>query len=317
MNRQLLDVIEQANSIAISGHVRPDGDCVGSCVALALYLTKNYPEKDVHVYLQPVPPNLKVLKGTELIDSDFAMPSVPYDLFVALDCSSEDRLGDAVPIMKNALTTFAVDHHVTNTFYTQQTVVEAEASSTCEVLYGLLEPDKLDLSIAEALYLGIVHDTGVFKYSSTKESTMQIAGRLMSMGINTAAMIDDTFYRKSFLQNKMIGLATYRAALSLEDQFATTVLYKEDMDSYGATPADTEGIVEQLRIIKGVEVAAFAREDEPNTFKFSLRSNGKVDVATIASTFSGGGHRMAAGFTAVGTYDDILVQLSAMIMMQL
>lgn len=317
MNRQLLDAIEQADSIAISGHVRPDGDCVGSCVGLYLYLAKNYPEKRVQVYLQTVPSNLRVLQGIDHIDSAFTMPSEPYDLFVSLDCSSEERLGEAVPILKAATKSFAVDHHVTNTFFTQETVVEAEASSTCEVLYGLLEPDKLDLSIAEALYLGIVHDTGVFKYSATKESTMQIAGRLMSFGINTASMIDDTFYRKSFLQNKLIGLATYRAVLSLDDKFATTVLYKEDMDSFGATPADTDGIIEQLRIIKGVEAAAFAREDEPNTFKFSLRSNGKVDVATIAAAFSGGGHRMAAGFTAVGTYDDILLQLSAMIMMQL
>ncbi len=318
MNSILLDNVMNANTIAISGHVRPDGDCVGSCLALYLYLRKQFPEKTAQVYLEPISSNLQMLQGTDMVDSTFAAPEEPYDLFVVMDCSSEDRLGDALPIMQAAKKVFVVDHHVTNTQFGNEQVVCPEASSTCEVLYDLLDPALIDHDIAEALYLGIVHDTGVFKYSATTEHTMQIAGALISKGINTASIIDDTFYRKTFLQNRVLGYAVYHANMSLDNKLVTTVLRKEDLESFGATAGDTDGIIDQLRITKGVEVALFAREDAPDTYKLSMRSNGKVDVSIIASAFSGGGHKFAAGCTVTtGSFDDILLQISAMIMMQL
>lgn len=317
MNNILLDTVTKANTIAISGHIRPDGDCVGSCMAMYLYLRKHYPEKLVQVYLESISSNLQVLQGVDAVDSIYAAPEAPYDLFLVMDCSSEDRLGDALPIMQASKKVFVVDHHVTNTQFGDDRVVCPDASSTCEVLYDLLDPALIDRDIAEALYLGIVHDTGVFKYSATTEHTMQIAGALMSKGIDTASIIDDTFYRKTFLQNRVLGFAVYHANMSLDNKLVTTVLRKEDMESFGATAGDTDGIIDQLRITKGVEVAIFAREDAPDTFKLSMRSNGKVDVAVIASAFSGGGHKFAAGCTVTGSFDDILLQISAMIMMQL
>lgn len=317
MNNVLLDAVANARTIAISGHIRPDGDCVGSCMAMYLYLRKNCPEKIVQAYLEQVPSNLQVLQGVDTVDSTYTAPEAPYDLFVVMDCSSEDRLGDALPMMQAAKKVFVVDHHVTNTQFGDDRVVSPDASSTCEVLYDLLDPALIDRDIAEALYLGIVHDTGVFKYSATTEHTMQIAGALISKGIDTASIIDDTFYRKTFLQNRVLGFAVYHANLSLDNKLVTTVLRKEDLESFGATAGDTDGIIDQLRITKGVEVAIFAREDAPDTYKLSMRSNGKVDVAVIASAFSGGGHKFAAGCTVTGSFDDILLQISAMIMMQL
>ncbi len=317
MNDLLLENIAKAQTIAISGHVKPDGDCVGSCIGMYLYLRKNFPEKTVQVYLEPVSDNLKVLDGMDSIDSTFTAPEAPYDLFLAMDCGSEDRLGNALPMFKAAKSVFCIDHHVTNTNYAKQSVVVPDASSTCEVLYDLLDSETIDLPIAKALYLGIVHDTGVFKYSATSEKTMRIAGALMAKGIDTSFIIDDTFYRKTALQSRLMGYAVWHAQLILDDKVAATVLHMDDMRSFGATSADTEGIIDQLRIIKGVEVAIFAREDAPNTYKFSLRSNGRVNVSAIAAAFDGGGHKLAAGCTIEGSYDDILVQISAMIMMQL
>ncbi len=317
MSNLLTEQIAAADRIAIGGHIRPDGDCIGSCMALYLYLRKNFPSKHVHVYAEPIAKNLSVLHSIECIDREFLIEEAPFDLFVVLDCSSPDRLGKAQPIMEKARNVLVIDHHITNTHFGDVEVIHSDASSTCEVLYSLMEPENIDLPIAEALYLGIIHDTGVFKYSSTSEHTMQVAGHLMSLGIDTASMIDNTFYKKTYLQNRVLGHVLFHSELTLDGKLLIGTLSAEEMEQFHACAGDTDGIIDQLRITEGVEVAIFAREDAPNVYKLSLRSNGKVDVASIAIGFDGGGHRFAAGCTVNGPLSDVLLQISALIMLQL
>lgn len=313
----LMEALQDSKDIAIVGHIHPDGDCVGSCLALKKYLEENFSDKNVRVYLETIPKNLQFLSGAEGVLPIENAAEFHGDLCISLDASSFDRLGEGGKAFENAKKTLVIDHHVTNTQFGMVNHVDGAASSCSQVLYELLNDDKISPECAEALYTGIIHDTGVFKYRATKERTMQIAGRLMSKGLDTTRIIDQSFYQKSLLQTKIMALVVSKAQMYLEDKFFFGVLSNSEMKAMNATASDSEGVIDQLRLVKGVEVAAFAREDQPGVFKFSLRSNGKVDVSSICTFFGGGGHRLAAGFTAEGELEDIKNQITAMILLQL
>ena len=170
--------IEEAHTIAIGGHVRPDGDCTGSCMGMYNYLRENYPEKTVDVYLEEIPEAYKFLQGTKKIQHEIP-GNKSYDLFLCLDCGDQGRLGFSAPLFEQAAHTFCIDHHISNQSFAEENHIKPEASSTSELVYHLLNEDKISVSTAEALYLGIVHDTGVFQYSCTAPSTMRAAARLM------------------------------------------------------------------------------------------------------------------------------------------
>ena len=301
----LLEKIENASSVLISGHVRPDGDCAGSCLGLWNYIRANYPEKEAAVYLEPLPNNLKFLPGVSGILSVEQLPETA-DLFVSLDASTADRLGAAAKFLEKSRDSVVIDHHVTNTGFGKENVINGDASSACEVLYEQLREDGMTKEAAVCLYTGIIHDTGVFKYSATKERTMQIAGRLMSFGIDTAKLIDESFYEKTLLQTRLSAYAVSRAETALSGKLIYTVLSMEDMKRFEAVLSDTEGIIDQLRLVKGTEVAIFAREDAENTYKFSFRSKSLVNVADIAAEYGGGGHKFAAGVTLAGDLSELL-----------
>ena len=168
--------IEAARTIAIGGHVRPDGDCTGSCMGMYNYLRENYPEKTVDVYLEEIPEAYKFLQGTKKIRHEIPR-NMSYDLFLCLDCGDQGRLGFSAPLFEQAAHTFCIDHHISNQSFAEENHIKPEASSTSELVYHLLDEEKISVSTAEALYLGIVHDTGVFQYSCTAPSTMRAAAR--------------------------------------------------------------------------------------------------------------------------------------------
>lgn len=305
--------------IMIIGHIRPDGDCVGSCTALYLYLTGNQKElglKRIDAFLEPFSNGFDMLAGTEGIRNDFDF-SEDYDVLIALDCGSIDRLGEGQKVFPKVKKTINIDHHISNTEYAMVNHIVADASSTCEVLYSLLREEKINKAIAEALYVGIIHDTGVFKHSNTSGKTMAIAGKLMDKGINYAALIDDSFYSKTFLQNQIMGRCLMESMLVLHGKVVFAALNRRQLDFYGAVPADLDGIIDQLRVTKGTEVAVFIYEIKPHEFKVSMRSNGEVNVSKIAVYFGGGGHIKAAGCTMLGTMHDVINNLAPHIEAQL
>lgn len=312
----LIEKIEAASTILISGHIRPDGDCAGSTLGLWNYICDNYPEKSAAVYLEPLSNNLRFLPGAEKILTESELPET-VDLFVSLDSSTPDRLGAAEKYLTLASDNMVIDHHVTNPGFGSENVVNGDASSACEVLYELLDEKKLTKASAICLYTGIIHDTGVFKYQATSERTMQIAGHLMSYGIDTAKLIDESFYEKTWLQTKLAAFAVSKAELSEDGKISSTILTTEDLKRFGATSMDTEGIIDQLRLAKGVLVAIFGREDAPDTFKFSMRSKSVVDVSSIAHALGGGGHKFAAGVTLTGKSEDLVKKLTDMVYEQL
>ena len=313
---ELLKLVNEASSVAIAGHVRPDGDCVGSCLGLYNYLRENTKDKQIDVYLESVPAAFSFLKNTECALSEAKM-NVSYDLFIALDCGSRDRLGFTEDLFLSAKHTISIDHHISNTMFAEYNHVEGNASSTCEVLCGFFESDSIGKETAECLYLGIVHDTGVFKHSNTSRKTMDIAGSLLEKGVSATQIIDDSFYRKTYMQNQILGRCLLESILLLDGKIIFSCVSQKMMQLYGAVPADLDGIIDQLRVTAGVEVAILVREEGAQNHKVSMRSNGKVDVSKICCLFGGGGHKMAAGCIMNGSVHDVVNNLSGQIEHQL
>lgn len=309
-------MIDEAKTVAIAGHVRPDGDCVGSCIGLLNYLKENTTDKQIDVYLESVPAAFSFLKNTEL-----ALPAVKenvsYDLFIALDCGSRDRLGFTEELFLSAKHTVSIDHHISNTMFAEYNHVEGDSSSTCEVLCSFLKEDCMSMETAECLYLGIVHDTGVFKHSNTSRKTMDVAGGLLEKGVSASKVIDDSFYRKTYMQNQILGRCLLESILLLDGKIIFSHVSQKMMQLYGAVPADLDGVIDQLRVTEGVEVAILAREEGVQNHKISMRSNGKVDVSKICCLFGGGGHKMASGCMMTGTVHDVINNLSVQIEHQL
>lgn len=298
---EFLNKIEAANTIAILGHIRPDGDCVGSCLGLYNYIMDNYADKKVVVYLQKIADKFSFLKGAELIRN--INDEEIYDLGISLDCGDTDRHGEFASIFANAKDTICLDHHRSNQGFGNFFVCEPDSSSACEVLYNYLEEDLIKTDCAECLYLGIVHDTGVFKYPSTSKETMRIGGVLIEKGARSQYIIDHTFYMVTFKQNQLSGRALLDAKLHFDGKVISTVITDAIFKEFDACKADTDGIVDKIRVTEGVEVAIFVYQLSDDTYKFSLRSVSYVDVSVIAVAFGGGGHIRAAGFEAKGPFD--------------
>ena len=315
----LFEKVVAASSIAISGHKKPDGDCIGACLAMYNYLTENYNQngtKQIDVFLEYIPEEFHFLNGVEQVKK---MPEdgKVYDLFLSLDCGSPDRLGAAEPCFGTAKQTISIDHHISNTNFAEINHVLANASSTCEVLYLEMEPEKISLTTAECLYVGIVHDTGVFKHSNTSKQTMLIAAELLEKGVSSSKIIDETFYQKTYVQNQILGRCLLESVLVLDGKVIFSVVSQKIQELYGTQPSDLSGVIDQLRITKGVEVAILLREEGSQVYKVSLRSNNDVDVSKIAVAFGGGGHVKAAGCTMSGSLHDVVNNLTKHIEYQL
>ena len=313
---ELERLLQGVRRVALGGHVRPDGDCVGSTLGLYQYLQKNYPEITVDVYLEPVPDSFRFIGAAADIRSEVTETET-YDLFILLDCGDSDRLGFSKMLYEQAGRTACIDHHISNRAFADENEIDPDASSTSELVYRLLDKEKITKEIAECLYLGIVHDTGVFQYSCTAPETMEAAANLMRKGINASEIIEKTFYEKTFAQNQILGRALFESFLFMDGKCIVSYITQRMMEFHGVTPKDLEGIVSQLRVTKGVEVAVLLYETAPHEYKVSLRASGDVDVSRIAQYFGGGGHKKAAGVTMKGTVHDVINNLSGQIHLQL
>ncbi|MBE5927628.1 MAG: bifunctional oligoribonuclease/PAP phosphatase NrnA [Lachnospiraceae bacterium] len=314
--KKIVDIIKGASTIAIGGHIRPDGDCIGSCMGLYNYLRENFSDVEVDVYLQKIPDRFKFIKNSDAIISDVEEDK-KYDLFIVLDSSDIDRLGEFQKYFDEADRTFCIDHHISNNHYADEDIVVDNASSTSEVIYELMDEEKVSKAVAECIYIGIVHDSGVFKYQSTTKRTMEIAGELMQKGIPFTKIIDDTFYTKSYIENQILGRALVESVMFFNGKCIVSAISKGVQDFYGITSDDMGGIVEQLRITKDVECAIFMYETEHLKYKVSMRSKEIVDVSKIATYFGGGGHMRAAGFNMEGNFHDVVNNISEQIALQL
>lgn len=296
------------HTIGVAGHVNPDADCIGSTTALCQYLKTLGRGYEIDLYLEEPKDALKFLPYYENAKHTAPEGKV-YDLFVTCDVSSADRIGVASELFDAAKETVCIDHHVSNPGFADRNHVVADASSCCEVLSDLFDMAKIDRNIAESLYTGIVGDTGVFQYSNTSPHTMRVAADLMEKGINHNRLIDESFNRRTFDQNRIMGYALENAASRLGGRVITSVITDEDMKKFGVTAKDLDLIVSQLRLTTGAEAAIFLYQKGPEEYKISLRSNDYLDVAKVAVLFGGGGHVRAAGASAKGDPEAIIAQI--------
>lgn len=300
----VLDIVKDAETIASTGHVTPDGDCAGSNLAFYNYL-KNA-GKQVDVYLENIPEKFRGLSGAELIKNK-ATDKV-YDVVFMFDCGEIDRIGFAGKVFKNAKKTVCVDHHVTSKGIADLNFIKPTLSSACELLFEMMDSDLITKETAECLYLGIIHDTGVFHHLSTSKRTMEVAGALMSKGIDFPHMIDESFYLKTYKQNQVLGRCLMESMLLWDGLSIVSYLTLKELEFYQITNNDLGGIIDQLRLTAGVKVAIFIHEITPHRFKVSLRSNEEdLAVSQVCEFFGGGGHKMAAGCTiSGGTVHDVI-----------
>lgn len=313
---RLTEMVLDADTIVILGHVRPDGDCVGSCLAVCNYIREQYPEKTVQVYMEKPPEKYHYLKYFDDISQDTGSGRA-YDLCICLDSGDKERLGGYAVYLDTAKASICLDHHITNVGYAQENFVKAGVSSTCEVICDYLDMEKISREAAECIYTGIIHDTNVFKNSNTTAKTMKLAGAMMEKGIDFAQIVDDSFYKKTYVQNQILGRALLESVTFLDGKCIFSVVRRKDMDFYGVESADLDGIVDQLRVTDGVEVAIFLHETENHVYKVSMRSKCIVDVSKVAAFFGGGGHVRAAGCSMGGSVHDVINNLSSHIEKQM
>ena len=294
--------------LGIAGHVRPDGDCVGSCMGLYNYVLDNYPDIETHIYMENPSEKFNYIANISHIEEE--VKDRDFDLFVILDVSEKQRIGVAGEVFEETENTFCIDHHVSNIGIAKDNIIEPSASSASEVLYDLLDEEKISKNTAEAIYTGIIHDSGVFKYSSTSEHTMNVAGKLITKGFDFHTIIDEGFYSRTYIQNQILGRALLESIMFLDGKCIFSSLSRENLDFYGVTQKELGGIVEQLRLTRGVECAVFIYEVADMEYKVSVRSNNLIDCNEVVSHFGGGGHVRAAGCTMKGTPHDVINNLS-------
>ncbi|MCR5748021.1 MAG: bifunctional oligoribonuclease/PAP phosphatase NrnA [Lachnospiraceae bacterium] len=308
---KLNKILSGKKKIAISAHIRPDGDAFGSTLALYNYMKKKHPDKETDVFLIEPNPLFSFLPGYDEIKT--GSTDDEYDLFIAVDIGDPDRLGKNQVILNNAKERICIDHHLNykNLADEAHSYVVPEASSTAELIYDLIGERDLNDDIAICIFTGIICDTGVFQYSCTSPKTMEIGAKLMTYNFDHTKVITEAFYEKTYKQNLLLGRALLESILLMDKRVIVSMITQKTLKFYDATSKDLEGIVSQMRLTKGVDVAIFMYETVTGEIKVSLRSSENIDVEEIASKFGGGGHARAAGLTLTGSFYDVVNNITA------
>ncbi len=292
---RILDRIGESKTICVGGHVRPDGDCIGSQLALALALRKQ--GKEVFCWNEdPTPHKYAFLDPDHVLQRPKG--GREFDLAVALDCASFERLGAIGPAIAKRKLLINIDHHRSNTKYGDLNWISAREASTGELVFRLLRSAGWPISaaIADALFTAVSTDTGSFQYPTTQPVTYHTAGELVKLGANLDTICREVYQSYSLSRVRLLKHVYNHFPLTHHDQIAYLWLKKKDFARTGADRSDTEGVIDHIRAIEPVVVACVFEEIEPELTRISLRSKSPdVNVDEIAAQFGGGGHNAAAG----------------------
>ena len=296
----LYERIIRSNSILLASHINPDGDSIGSMLAIGLAL-KKLKDKDVKlVKTDNIPSNLNFLPKIDEIETIDVHQDI--DLLITLDCSDFDRLGKSREILEKAKFIVNIDHHVTNENFGQINIVEDRASSTGEIVYNLLSSlnMEIDSEIATCIYVAISTDTGSFKYESTSANTHIIASELLKHDININEIIVNLYQNRSLEKTNLLIKALNSIELYENNTVGFVSITQDMLNETNSDLNDSDGIIEFIRDISSIEVACILKEVSGSEIKAGLRSKRFVDVSKIAATFQGGGHPRASGCTFYG-----------------
>ncbi|QXM06102.1 DHH family phosphoesterase [Crassaminicella indica] len=292
--KEALDIIHKADNILILPHILPDGDTIGSSVALYLAL-KKIGKHPVILLDEELPYNIKFLSQKYIrnkIDESFM-----FDLAISIDCSDVDRLGDRKEYIHKAKNSLNIDHHVTNTYFADINVVDSKAAATGEIIYFIIKAMKVAITkdIATCIYTALSTDTGSFKYDNTSSQTHRIVAELIEKNIDLNFITTQIYQNKPLYKVKLLSEVLNTLELYFDNKLAILCITKEMLERIGAKKEDTDGIIEFARDINGVEVGVLLKEMEKGKIKVGFRAKYDVDVSKIAESFNGGGHKKASG----------------------
>ena len=288
----------------LAGHIGPDGDTVGSCFALGMAIEQI--GKQAKVMLEPYSSSLNIIPGKGLLADDSYVHD-PDTVCIALDCASPERLGETKKYFDESKHTICIDHHASNEGWAKYNLIEPNASSTAEMIYRIIEPiTDINSDIATAIYAGMVTDTGGFRYNATAKSTMEIAAKLMEIGVPFTDVYSQLMHMHKFLEGKALGTALYNSALMEDGKIVYAYVTAEMLKDFGAKSQNLEGSVEYLMGTRDALIAVLVYERSTVAeVKVSLRSRGP-NVGSIAAKLGGGGHKLAAGATLYKSVEETL-----------
>jgi bifunctional oligoribonuclease and PAP phosphatase NrnA len=292
---RILEAVRQSKTFCVVGHLRPDGDCVGSQLGLMQAL-RNEGKKVVCWNEDAIPRKYKFLDP----DGYFQKPKAGgrFDCVIALDCASFERLGRAGKCIARRKTFINIDHHESNTRYADVNWVSAREPSCGELVYRLLKVARWPITrrIADCLFTAVSTDTGSFQYSSTRPGTFHVGGELVTRGANLSKICDEVYQSYPLTRMRLLRHLYNKFRLTADDRIAWFWLKPADFARTGAESNDTEGLIDHIRAVEPVVVACVFEEIEPGLTRLSLRSKSdQVNVNEIAAQFGGGGHPAAAG----------------------
>ena len=306
--------MRELDDFVVCGHVSPDGDCLGSQLALAAVLRRLGKRVScVLVKDEPVEANLlRVLDGAQDLVFAGAYKGAP-GAFVGVDVPTRERIGEAAcALLDQAPFSFTIDHHAVDATMCNMVYVDPDAASTTMLIWelaGYLGVERTG-AVANCCYTGLVTDTGRFQYQNTDERCMRLAAEMVAAGADPASVSREVFQNRTYASMRLEATAIMRAEFSDDGATALGYLTREDFARFGAQKSDAEPVIDALRRIEGVRVACMLREQE-DCIRGSLRAKDDTDVSAIARTFGGGGHVAAAGFTLRCTLDDAVAQVRA------
>ncbi|KMT23062.1 DHH family phosphoesterase [Clostridium cylindrosporum] len=308
--QDIIDLINSNNNFAIVSHTSPDGDCMGSM--LGLYNSLVSYSKCVDVYLDDeIPKRLSFIPGAPNILNSFSPKE--YDIIFALDCGDIKRLGSFSESLLASGKVVNIDHHLSNDMYGDVNLVIPDMSSVGEIIYNILAEGNLPINekVAMCLYVSILSDTGGFKYSNTKPSTLITVSKLLEFNIDHSKIYTKLLSEKTKEQVILSSLVSSNLELYFNEKVALLYVTQDMLTKSNVNENDSGDLVNIARDIDTVEVGILIKEKHPELYKISLRSKDYFDVRCVAETFGGGGHTKAAGCAINGTFEEIKAKLLA------
>ena len=313
--------LKSCRNILIASHIDPDGDAIGSLVAMGVALqtlginTTLFDES-------PIPAVYRFLPGVERISNTIEAGDA-FDTAIVLDCSNLNRVGSSVDLVSAVPVVINIDHHVTNSGFGDLQIIDPSACATAEIIYRLVKAMDLEIdnTMATSIYTGIVTDTGSFRFSNTNHAAFAICNEMVQQGVQPYNVAQHVYGTYSLGRIKLLNLALESIEISKNGAVSMMMLTRQMLNDTGTHPEDADGLINYARRIEDVKLAALIQEQENGNhaqanakeYHVSLRSDGSVDVAAIASGFGGGGHPSAAGFGIKTTLSDLkqkIIQLS-------
>ena len=301
------DFIRQNDDFLVVSHLNPDGDAISSTLAMA-ELLQQMGKRYVLINENAIPSKFAFLTGDQMVMAGASYSGPAFAAVISVDCADYERIGTIRSLIPPTAPLLNIDHHPTNDSFGTANLIRADAASTTEVLYDLIQ--QLDIRwtthLASLIYTGLLTDTGGFRYANTTPAVMNMASEMLSLGVKGNEIADRLLEKLTLIQIRLLQKALAGLSFSDDSRIAWIHLSYADIRESQAGNEDMDGLVNYPRNVEGVEVGILFKEYAPGRFKASLRSAGLVDVAAVAQLFGGGGHVRAAGCSLEGDIQDVI-----------